>query len=209
MLTEPKKKILLECSKKKMRWIELKSALSVTDKTLNKHLNELVDSKFLEKSDEGYRTTLLGLQVLSSVSESPLRAAVNKRVDAELRRLGLVSHFMSKSKTHRLLLGFTAAFLGSKHAYIADEKVRERVERLRTSLAENICIDLSPEPTDKEDLASFSENIWRALKVLAESPEFRKKIVQDGKLRVAITFDLKKIKEDPKVLDSALFWSFR
>lgn len=52
MLTEPKKKILLECSKKKMRWIELKSVLSVTDKTLNKHLNELVDSKFLEKSDE-------------------------------------------------------------------------------------------------------------------------------------------------------------
>ncbi len=207
ILTEPKSKILIECSKKRARWTELKNTLSITDKALNKHLKELANSNLLRKNKRGYETTLLGLQVLSS-AESPLRAAINKKVETELERLGLVSHFMVK-KTHRLLLGFTAAFLGSKHAVIADKKIRERVERLRKSLSENIYIDLSPEPTDKENLASFSENIWRALKALSDSPEFRKKIVQDGKLRVTITIDLEKIKEDPKVLDAALFWSFR
>lgn len=55
-LSETKLKIIRLCSKRTMRWTELRRVLSITDKTLNKHLKQLVKMGILKKGKAGYET---------------------------------------------------------------------------------------------------------------------------------------------------------
>jgi predicted DNA-binding transcriptional regulator len=210
LLTEPKKKVLAECSKKKMKWAELKRALSITDRALNKHLKQLVEAGFLEKDGKRYETTFLGFAHYSA-DKPYLMGALEKKVKKEIERVGLASNFMDgMSPAQKLVLGFTAALLGSKHALIKNKKIRQEVGELKKDLTKNINIAVSPQHVRKENVEGFVETLWKALNVLTRDPEFRKKAIRDGKLQVTITLDMDKMVKEfhPAVLNAALYWLF-
>jgi uncharacterized protein YeeX (DUF496 family) len=194
-----------------MKWVELKKALSVTDRALNKHLKQLIEAGFLRKDGKMYETTFLGFAHYSA-DKPYLTDALEKKVREEIERVGLASNFMDgMSPAQKLVLGFTAALLGSKHAHVPNKKIRQKVEELKKDLTENLSVAVSPQHMRKENVEKLVEALWKALNVLTRDPEFRKKAIRDGKLQVTITLDLNKmIKEfHPAVLDAALYWLFR
>jgi hypothetical protein len=73
------------------------------------------------------------------------------------------------SPAQKLVLGFTAALLGSNHALITDRRIRQQVGMLKKDLTENLNITVSPQLLRKENVEGFVEAVWKALNVLTRN----------------------------------------
>ncbi|MEM3085277.1 MAG: hypothetical protein QXP61_09360, partial [Nitrososphaerales archaeon] len=197
---------MLEICREPKRYAELKNTLGIKDPALQRHLKDLTDYGYLEKTEDGsYRVTEDGeklLHIAQSSRDVKLDEAIFEAVNKKLRLAKpAVTYGKSSTPLERLYNAFPLAF-GAEKAIVKKDQMAV-LRRLISELLSKLDIKIQGVDTDKmsdDHKERIVNNLLDSLSIIMSY--YRSNELAGGKYQAAITLDVTGISEEDKKLVS-------
>lgn len=205
---------MLEMCKEPKRYAELRSMLGIKDPALQRHLKDLADYGYLEKTDDGsYKITEDGeklLRIAQSSMDVKLDEVIFEAINKKLRLAKPAVTFGEYSTPlQRLYNAFPIAF-GAEKAIVKKNQMAV-LRHLISEILSKLDIDIKGVDLDKmsdEHKERIVNNLLDSLSIIMSY--YRSNELAGGKYQAGIKLDVTGIsEEDKKLISSALFWIFK